>query len=238
MENKFDIYYLYGEDAPPVLKNGDPFGFGGKFIFAKDNDGYHYIVGSLYDNSEYDLKADPHWKVLDMNINVAKNGLPRHFSYFPINNKSVAIYMPDNEINSKSYNYTSLNRYKLNVIEEMRLDEGTLRMRQINQENLKEQQEIQKNRKKLLNDQKDILRKLKDELKKLIQNKDRAVRSIRREEFGDKAEAIYNQQNQLISNEIVMLTTSITIYEKNIEKIDIDLKNIQDQIKYLKSRSK
>ena len=238
MENKFDIYYLYGENAPPVLKNGYPFGFGGEFIYSTDNNGNKYIVGSLSDKSEYGLKADPHWKVLDTNINVAKNALPRHFSYFPINNNSVAIYMPDNDIKRLSYTYTSLNRYKLNVIEEMRLDEGTLRMRLKNQENLKEQQEIQKHRRKFLNDQKDILRKLNDELKILQQNKDRAIRSIKRGEFGDKAEAIYNQQNQLISNEIVMLTTSITIYEKNIEKIDIDLKNIQDEIKYLKSRSK
>ena len=231
MENKYKLHYLYGEEVPPVLIVNAPSGFGGQSIIDKDNNGNQYIVGSVYPGPG--LIYDPHWKVLDMSINDAKTGLPRHYSYFTISDKSVAIYVPDNNTYSMSYIYSSLLKNELNRIEQMRLDEGMLRIRQINEQKLKEEQENQKNKKKFLDYQKKNLKILQDEQKKLIQNKERTVRSLRKA-YGDQAEAIFNQENETISKEIVMLTNSISINEKNIKNIDNDLKTIQDKIKNLK----
>ena len=232
MENQFKLHYLYGEDVPPVLIVNAPSGFGGQSIIDKDNYNNQYIVGSVYPGPG--LIFDPHWKVFkNMDINVSKTGLPRHYSYFPMKNNSVAIYMPDNDINSASYIYSTLFRTELDRIEQKRLDEGTFRQKQKYEQELKDYKEMEKNKQIKLNEEKDFLKNLQNQLKKLQQNKDRTLRSLKRQ-HGDQAEEIYNKDNVMILKAITELNSTILIIERNISTIENDLKIIKYNITNLK----
>ena len=240
MENQFKLHYLYGETVPPILSLDIKYGFGvdvkpgfggKKPIIEKDNNGNEYIIGSIYPGPG--LIFDPHWKVLDMNINDIKTAYPRHYSYFKMNDKSVAIYMPDNDINSASYIYSTLFRTELDRIEQKRLDEGTFRQKQKYEQELKDYKEMEKNKQIKLNEEKDFLKNLQNQLKKLQQNKDRTLRSLKRQ-HGDQAEEIYNKDNVMILKAITELNSTILIIERNISTIENDLKIIKYNITNLK----